>query len=198
MSYLQHFWLKPENRWYLSKHALHFNVLFTVEISQYIYLCLFLVLESELCELPLTCSGLRWLPVLAEETFSLLNGTSSSLLPENWDKYRSFSVNINDKIRNKRKQCLFVLGFKVLLYDLAFYDQFCPSDWRENRGDFEGWAQDWRKSDGCFSPNLISSPWRRYEDYNISFCKQWKFRCHCSYEQWHLNLHCLQRGPSCP
>ena len=62
----------------------------------------------------------------------------------------------------------------------------------------EGWAQDWRKSDGCFSPNLISSPWRHYEDYNISFCKQWKFRCHCSYEQWHLNLHCLQRGPSCP
>ena len=37
----------------------------------------------------------------------------------------------------------------------------------------EGWAQDWRKSDGCFSPNLISSPWRRYEDYNIAFCKQW-------------------------
>ena len=36
-------------------------------------------------------------------------------------------------------------------------------------------TQDWRKSDGCFSPNLISSPWRRYEDYNISFCKQWKF-----------------------
>ena len=63
---------------------------------------------------------------------------------------------------------------------------------------FEGWAQDWCKSDGCFSPNLISSPWRRYEYYNISFCKQWKFRCHCSYEQWHLNLHCLQRGPSCP
>ena len=31
----------------------------------------------------------------------------------------------------------------------------------------EGWAQDWRKSDGCFSANLISSPWRRYEDYNI-------------------------------
>ena len=62
----------------------------------------------------------------------------------------------------------------------------------------EGWAQEWRKSDGCFSPNLISSPWRCYEDYNISFCKQWKFRCHCSYEQWHLNLHCLQRGPSCP
>ena len=62
----------------------------------------------------------------------------------------------------------------------------------------KGWAQEWRKSDGCFSPNLISSPWRRYEDYNISFCKQWKFRCHCSYEQWHLNLHCLQRGPSCP
>ena len=53
-------------------------------------------------------------------------------------------------------------------------------------------------SDDCFSPNLISSPWRRSEDYNISFCKQWKFRCHCSYEQWHLNLHCLQRGPSCP
>ena len=62
----------------------------------------------------------------------------------------------------------------------------------------EGWAQDYRKSDDCFSPNLITSPWRRYEDYNISFCKQWKFRCHCSYEQWHLNLHCLQRGPSCP
>ena len=62
----------------------------------------------------------------------------------------------------------------------------------------EGWAQDYRKSDDCFSPNLISSPWRRYEDYNISFCKQWKFRCHCSYEQWHLNLHCLQRGPGCP
>ena len=63
---------------------------------------------------------------------------------------------------------------------------------------FGGWAQDWCKSDGCFSPNLISLPWRRYEDYNISFCKQWKFRCHCSYEQWHLNLHCLQWGPSCP
>ena len=61
----------------------------------------------------------------------------------------------------------------------------------------EGWAQDWRKSDGCFSPNLIFSPLRRYEDYNISFCKQWKFSCHCSYEPWHLNLHCLQRGPSC-
>ena len=65
-------------------------------------------------------------------------------------------------------------------------------------GHIEGWAQDWLKSDGCFSPNPISSPWRRYEYYNISFCKQWKFRCHCSYEQWHLNLHCLQRGPSCP
>ena len=24
---------------------------------------------------------------------------------------------------------------------------------------FEGWSQDWRKSDGWFSPNLISSPW---------------------------------------
>ena len=47
----------------------------------------------------------------------------------------------------------------------------------------EGWAQDCSKSDACFSPNLISSPWRRYEDNNISFCKQWKFRCHCSYEQ---------------
>ena len=66
------------------------------------------------------------------------------------------------------------------------------------RRHFEGWAQDWRKSDGCFSPNIISSPWRCYEDYNISFCKQWKFRFHCSYEQWHLNLHSLQRGPSCP
>ena len=62
----------------------------------------------------------------------------------------------------------------------------------------EGWAQDWRKSDGCFSPNLISSPWRRNEDYNVSFCKQWKFRCHCSYEQWHLNLHCLQRDRNFP
>ena len=75
---------------------------------------------------------------------------------------------------------VFLLVFSVFLFHL------------------EGWAQDWRKSDGWFSPNLISSPWRRYEDYNISFCKQWKFRCHCSYEQWHLNLHCLQRGPSCP
>ena len=56
----------------------------------------------------------------------------------------------------------------------------------------EGWAQDCGKSDGCFPPNLIQ--WKCYEDYNISFCKQWKFRCHCSYEQWHLNLHCLQRG----
>ena len=56
----------------------------------------------------------------------------------------------------------------------------------------EGWLQICSKSDGCFSQYLISSPWRRYEDYNISFCKQWKFRCHCSYEQWHLNLHCLQ------
>ena len=61
----------------------------------------------------------------------------------------------------------------------------------------EGWSQDCSKSDGCFSQYLISSPWRRYEDYNISFCKQWKFRCHCSYEQWHLNLHCLQRDQSC-
>ena len=63
---------------------------------------------------------------------------------------------------------------------------------------FEGWSQDCSKSDGCFSKYLISSPWRNYEDYNISFCKQWKFRCHCLYEQWHLNLHCLQRGQSCP
>ena len=47
--------------------------------------------------------------------------------------------------------------------------------------DFEGWSQDCSKSDGCFSKYLISSPWRRYEDYLISFCKQWKFRCHCSY-----------------
>ena len=47
-----------------------------------------------------------------------------------------------------------------------------------------------------FPQYLISSPWRCYEDYNISFCKQWKFRCHCLYEQWHLNLHCLQRGQS--
>ena len=62
----------------------------------------------------------------------------------------------------------------------------------------EGWSQDYCKSDGCFSQYLISSPWRHYEDYNISFCKQWKFRCHCSYEQWHLNFHCLQRGPNCP
>ena len=62
----------------------------------------------------------------------------------------------------------------------------------------EGWSQDCSKSDGCFSQYLISSPPRRYEDYNIFFCEQWKFRCHCSYEQWHLNLHCLQRGQSCP
>ena len=61
----------------------------------------------------------------------------------------------------------------------------------------EGWAQVWSKSDGWYPPNLISSPWKRYEDYNISFCKQCKFRCHCSYEQWHLNLHCLQKV-SCP
>ena len=61
------------------------------------------------------------------------------------------------------------------------------------------WSQDCSKSDGYFSQYLISSPWwRRYEDYNISFYKQWKFRCHCSYEQWHLNLYCLQRGQSCP
>ena len=50
----------------------------------------------------------------------------------------------------------------------------------------------------CFSQYFISSPWRSYEDYNISLCKQWKFRCHCSYEQWHLNVHCLQRGQTCP
>ena len=36
----------------------------------------------------------------------------------------------------------------------------------------EGWAKDWSKSDGCFSPNLISSPWRHYEDYHIPFCTQ--------------------------
>ena len=64
---------------------------------------------------------------------------------------------------------------------------------------FKGWSQDRSKSDGCFSQYLNSSPWSCYEDYNISFCKQWKFRCHCSYEQWHLlNLHFLQRGQSCP
>ena len=62
----------------------------------------------------------------------------------------------------------------------------------------EGWSQDCSKSDGCFSQYLISSPLRHYEDYNISFCKQWKFRCHCSYEQWHLNLHCLQRVKVAP
>ena len=39
-----------------------------------------------------------------------------------------------------------------------------------------------------FPQYLISSPWRHYEDYNISFCKRWKFRCHCSYEQWHFNF----------
>ena len=50
----------------------------------------------------------------------------------------------------------------------------------------EGWSQDCSKSDGSFSQYLISSPWSHYEDYNISFCKQWKCRCHCSYEQWHL------------
>ena len=49
--------------------------------------------------------------------------------------------------------------------------------------EFEGWSQDCSKSDGCFFQYLISSPWRRYEDYNISFCKQWKFRCHCSYDK---------------
>ena len=82
------------------------------------------------------------------------------------------------------------------LYGLAWSKSVCGYiKWRQL---YEGWAQDWCKSDGCFSPSLISSPWRHYEDYNISFCKQWKFRCHCSYEQWHLNLHCLQRGPSCP
>ena len=32
------------------------------------------------------------------------------------------------------------------------------------RPHIEGWVQDWRKSDGCFSPNLIS-PWRPSEDY---------------------------------
>ena len=45
----------------------------------------------------------------------------------------------------------------------------------------EGWSQDCSISEGCFSQYLISSPWRRYEDYNISLCKQWKFRCNCSY-----------------
>ena len=45
-----------------------------------------------------------------------------------------------------------------------------------------------------FFQYLISSPWRRYEDYNISFYTQRKFRCHCSYEQWHLNLNCLHLG----
>ena len=82
-------------------------------------------------------------------------------------------------------------------HTIHFYDKIRTFSWNIPKY-FEGWAQDWRKSDGCFSPNLISSPWRRYEDYNISFCKQWKFSCHCSYEQWHLNLHCLQRGPSYP
>ena len=67
--------------------------------------------------------------------------------------------------------------------------------WSDN---VEGWSQDCSKSDGCFSQYLISSPWRRYDDYNICFCKQWKFRCQCSYEQWHLNLHCLQRGQNAP
>ena len=28
---------------------------------------------------------------------------------------------------------------------------------------------------------------------NWPLCKQCKFRCHCSYEQWHLNFHCLQK-----
>ena len=50
--------------------------------------------------------------------------------------------------------------------------------------------------------NVMDHTWvtedGHYEDYNISFCKQWKLRCHCSYEQWHLNLHCLQRSQSCP
>ena len=63
----------------------------------------------------------------------------------------------------------------------------------------EGWSQDCSKSDVCFfSQYLISSPWRRYEDYNISFCKQWKFRCHCSYEQWHLKFAVFTKGSKLP
>ena len=93
-------------------------------------------------------------------------------------------------IHQQAVEVCFVKKCKILWFILPSFS-VCHSH-------VEGWAQDYRKSDDCFSPNLISSPWRRYEDYNISFCKQWKFRCHCSYEQWHLNLHCLQRGPSCP
>ena len=48
----------------------------------------------------------------------------------------------------------------------------------------KGWSQDCSKSDGCFSQYLISSPWRCYEDYNISFCKQWKFRCYLIMLVW--------------
>ena len=33
---------------------------------------------------------------------------------------------------------------------------------------FEGWSQDWSKSDGCFSQYLICLPWSHYEDNNIS------------------------------
>ena len=70
--------------------------------------------------------------------------------------------------------------------------KICPVKWH-----IVGWSQGCSKSDSCFSQYLISSRWSSYEDYNISFCKKWKFRCHCSYEQWHLNFHCLQRGQSC-
>ena len=81
------------------------------------------------------------------------------------------------------------LHWKKNLWNGTLFDKYVHS---------EGWSQDCSKSDGCFSQYLISSPWRLYEDYNIFFCKQWKFRCHCSYEQWHLNFHCLQKGQSCP
>ena len=72
----------------------------------------------------------------------------------------------------------------------------CPRIWTSPLVRFfvcwiKGWSQDCSKSDGCFSQYFISSPWRRYEDYNISFCKQWKFRCHCSYEQWSNGTFCI-------
>ena len=110
----------------------------------------------------------------------------------------------------QRNECILMDSeWFIILFLIRTVTKFFSSSWQKTvlymykasssqRQHFEGWSQDCSKSDGCFSQYLISSPWRRYEDYNISFCKQWKFRCHCSYEQWHLNLHCLQRGQSYP
>ena len=82
--------------------------------------------------------------------------------------YKNSCTGLNDKAVYDQLMTLFVVICIIRTVYVAILT--------DTHIHFEGWSQDCSKSDGCFSQYLISSPWRRY-DYNISFYKQWKFRC---------------------